>query len=174
MTALLVRDANGNTQSITLGVPNVNGAPVASGNPMPVSDATAGSTADAAWTGSGSGSLVALLKALWTQLNAPLLTHPGTITITMTVVSLSQTDTQIVAANASRRYLALVNINTGLATLNFGSAATAGQGWPLSAAGAAGDQGGALIFESSAITQQAIHGICASGVTTSVVVLEGV
>lgn len=104
---------------------------------------------------------------------AQIATNESPITITKTVVALSSTDSVIVAANPSRKYLALCNIGTGLASLNFGAAAVAAQGWPLAAAGAAGDQGGAILFETK-VTQQAVHGICAAAVTTNVLVLEGV
>jgi hypothetical protein len=132
-------------------VPEINGQPVSTGNPLPVSDPNT----------------VAAL-------NGVLTFKPNVITITQTVVALTAADAQIVAANPNRKYLAILNIGTGLATLGFGGVAVAGQGYPLSAASVAGDQGGGIIFESSGVSQQAIHGICAANVTTSVVVLEGV
>ena len=92
------------------------------------------------------------------------------ITYTQTVVALTATDGVVIAANAARKDLWLINIGTGLATLGFGAVAVAGQGYPLAAAGAVGDQGGGW----QGNTAQAIHGICASGVTTSLLVLEGV
>lgn len=95
------------------------------------------------------------------------------VTINQTVVSLTAaTDTTLVAANPLRKYLAIVNIGTGLVSLAWNTAAVAGQGWPLTAAGVAGDQGGALIFEASAMPFGAVHGISTAGST--VVVLEGV
>jgi hypothetical protein len=93
--------------------------------------------------------------------------------VKQSVVTLTAaTDTQLVAANPMRKYLALVNIGTGLASLAFDVAAVAGQGWPLSAASTAGDQGGAIFFEASAVTKQAVHAISTAG--TVIVVLEGV
>jgi hypothetical protein len=102
-----------------------------------------------------------------------MLLQPGPVTLTQSVVPVTATDTTLIAANTARKYLALANIGTGLVTLNFGAAATAGSGFPLAAAAVAGGQGGALIFEASAVTQQAIHAICAGGVTSSVAVVEG-
>ena len=99
--------------------------------------------------------------------------HPAGMSVVQTVVTLTATvDATIVAANSNRKYLAIININTGLATLAFDTAAVAGQGWPLSAAASAGDQGGAVVFEASAITQQAVHAISTAG--TTLVVLEGI
>lgn len=94
------------------------------------------------------------------------------VTINQTVVSLTAaTDTTLVAANPNRKYLAIVNIGTGLVSLAWNQAATAGQGWPLTAAASAGDQGGALIFEASSMPIGEVHGISTAGST--VVVLEG-
>jgi len=98
---------------------------------------------------------------------------PVGMAVRQTVVTLTAaTDTTVVAANPSRKYLAICNIGTGLASLAFDQAAVAGQGWPLSAAGSAGDQGGAIFFEASMLTRQAIHAISTAGST--VVVLEGI
>ena len=171
-----------------------NGAPVEAGNPLPVTmtggptvagqasalvqstaaAAALGTPADAVWSGSGAGSVVGALKAIWTALTVGIGIKPAAITITQTVVPLTQADNPIVAANPNRKYLAIINIGTGLASLGFGAVAVAGQGWPLSAASVAGDGGGGLERSGDGITLQAIHGICAIGVTTSVVVLEGV
>lgn len=48
--------------------PEIGGAVVSTSNPMPVADGNVGTQADTAWSGSGSGSVVAVLKALWTAL----------------------------------------------------------------------------------------------------------
>ena len=99
--------------------------------------------------------------------------HPTGMSIVQTVVTLTATvDAVLVAANPNRKYLALCNVNTGLVTLAFDKAAVAGSGWPLGEAGSAGDQGGAIVFESSGVTTQAVHGISTAGST--VVVLEGI
>ena len=100
-------------------------------------------------------------------------TLPRGMSVKQTVVTLTAaTDTTLAAANPLRKYLAVCNINTGLVSLAFDKAAVAGQGWPLSGASSAGDQGGAMIWESSAVTTQALHGISTAGST--VVVLEGI
>ena len=91
-------DANGNTavgHVVLAGTPLV---PVAPGNPLPVADSAAeaalatlgtntaatmtaaGTPSDAAWAGSGAGTLVALLKALYGEL-------AGTLTSTITGVT---------------------------------------------------------------------------------------
>jgi len=100
---------------------------------------------------------------------------PHGMSVVQTVVTLTAaTNTTLVAANPLRKYLAVCNIGTGLVSLAFGTAsvAVAGSGWPLAAAGSAGDQGGALIFESSVLPMQAVKGISTAGST--VVVLEGI
>jgi hypothetical protein len=99
---------------------------------------------------------------------------PVPVTITQTIVALTAADVAIIGANPARKYLLLENIGTGLASLNFGAVAVFGQGKPLSAALVAGDSGGSLERSGDAISQQAIHGICAAGVTTNICVLEGV
>lgn len=97
----------------------------------------------------------------------------NSVVLKQTVVTLTATvDNTIVAANPLRKYLAIINIGTGLATLAFDAAATAGSGWPLSEAASAGEQGGAIIFEASAMPLNAIHAISTAG--TTLVVIEGV
>jgi hypothetical protein len=97
----------------------------------------------------------------------------NSVVLKQSVVTLTATvDNTIVAANPLRKYLAIVNIGTGLVTLAFDQAAVAGSGWPLAAAGGAGQQGGAIVFEASALPMNAIHAISTAG--SSVVVIEGV
>lgn len=99
--------------------------------------------------------------------------HPAGMSIAQTVVALSAAqDTTIVAANPNRKYLAICNIGTSLATLAFDKAAVAGSGWPLGAADISGGQGGAVFFEASGVPQQAVHAI--STVGTTLVVMEGI
>lgn len=100
------------------------------------------------------------------------MSFPVGMVITTTVVAVTNASTSVVPENPYRKYLALCNVGTGLASLNFDAPAVAGQGWPLTAAGTVGDQGGALIFESSFLTKQAVNAISAAG--TTIVVLEGV
>jgi hypothetical protein len=96
-------------------------------------------------------------------------------TITQSVVGLTAADVQIIGSNSARKSLLLVNIGTAVATLAFGAGpAVAGAGLPLSAASVAGDAGGSFMRSGNDVTLQAIHGICGSGNTTSICVLEGV
>ena len=99
--------------------------------------------------------------------------HPANkITITQTVVSVGTTDTVLVAANPSRKYLALCVIGTTGVSLAFNQVATLNSGWPLAPASALGTQGGQFVWESTGITTDAIHAI--SSAATTVVVMEGV
>lgn len=96
----------------------------------------------------------------------------NSVVLKQSVVTLTAAvDATIVAANPLRKYLAIGNIGTGLVTLAFNQAAVAGQGWPLGAAAGAGDQGGSITFEASAMPMGAVHAISTAGST--VVVLEG-
>ena len=99
---------------------------------------------------------------------------PSVITITTTYASVTQTSSVVLAANANRKYLAIVNVGLNRCTLGFGTAAVTGQGFPCSASATQGDQGGGLTMESSLITQQAIQAVCPGGLTTNLVILEGV
>lgn len=132
-----------------------------------------GTAADAAYAGSGAGTVVSVLKGLYALLAAALTIRPGALTITQTVVTLAAaTNTQLLAANASRRYLLIVNIGTGDAWLAFGStAAVAATGYPLPAAAAAGGQGGGYSCDASTVPSGAIQAISTAG--TTLVVLEG-
>lgn len=92
--------------------------------------------------------------------------------LTQTVVSLAaNASTQIVAANAVRRYLAIVNIGIGNCNLGFAGSATVDSGFPLDAASAAGRQGGGVVWDGAGVPSGAVHGLSFAG--TSVVVLEG-
>jgi len=92
--------------------------------------------------------------------------------MTQSVVTLAaDTSTLIIAANASRRYLAIVNIGVGHCNLGFAGSATVDSGFPLDAAAAVGRQGGGVVWEGAGVPSGAVHG--RSFVGTSVVVLEG-
>lgn len=96
----------------------------------------------------------------------------GGATVALTVVTLpAGTATQLVAANANRRYLALSNIGTGLGTVGFANTITAGNGWPLAAAASAGAAGGNFTFHPESVHTGAVWGVSAAG--TTVAVLEG-
>jgi hypothetical protein len=65
------------TASVLCSQPFVNGAPGGvSANPLFVTDSTvaaaAGTTADAAWSGTGSSTIIAALKAIWTALTSAI------------------------------------------------------------------------------------------------------
>jgi uncharacterized spore protein YtfJ len=95
-------------------------------------------------------------------------------TITQTIANVTDADSIIVPANAARKSLLLVNINTAGVALGFGAPAAIGAGYPLSEApGPGAGGGGGLSFSNDAITLGAIHGICATGLTSTVCVLEG-
>lgn len=96
----------------------------------------------------------------------------GAVSITQTVVTLTaNTDGVLIAANPSRRSLAVLNIDVGDATLQFNGAAVAGSGWCLPAASGAGGMGGGYDWGSVPPTN-AVHAISAAG--TRIVVWEGV
>jgi len=101
----------------------------------------------------------------------PRLSTSGTTT-TLAVVALpAGTPTRIAAASARRSSLAVANIGTGLASLGFASTVTAGNGWPLAAASASGDQGGAYEWPTAAIHTGEVWAVSAAG--TAVAVMEG-
>ncbi len=78
----------------------------------------------------------------------------------------------IVAANNARVSLTIQNTGTGSASINFGSAATAGSGLSLDPASAAGGQGGSRVWDGSdRIPSDAIHAISTAG--TTLVIIEG-
>lgn len=100
------------------------------------------------------------------------MSRPVGMQIRQTVVSVpANTDTLLVAANPMRKYLAIVNIGTGAGTWGFDQAAVVNSGYPLTAAAAAGAQGGGLVWEAGVVPLNAIHLISAAG--TTVAVLEG-
>ena len=135
--------------------------------------ATQGATTDAAWGGAGAGTLVAILKAIWTKLagslsitgsvgvnNKPV----GSAAIAASQASIGTAATQIVAARLGAAGTGRISVtleNTGAATVYFGaSGVTTTTGMPLPAGAAA-----------SIDTQAAIYGIAASG-TQTIGVLE--
>lgn len=85
-------------------------------------DVAEGSKADVAWT-SGSGSVIALLKAL-----------TGAIALTASApaaASVGLTSAQAVAANANRKGLTLTNLSAGNISFGIGAAAVLGSGVTL-------------------------------------------
>lgn len=160
----MVADADPSGNLIVQHVPRVAGAEVGAGNPMPSADAVAGAgigtPADAAWSGSGSSSLVGALKALWVALAGVLTfkpagsigaersanppTGPGAGTsfaFNGTTLNLLAT----IAANPARRGLEVNNTTGGLVVVVLDDGAnTAGTVslFPLAAGAGAFQQGG--------------------------------
>jgi hypothetical protein len=96
----------------------------------------------------------------------------GGVTNTLAVVTLAAgVATQVVAANANRRALAIANIGAGLASMGFANTVTAGAGWPLASAGTPGDQGGGYEWPAAAVHTGAVWAISAAG--TTLAVMEG-
>lgn len=96
------------------------------------------------------------------------------LTLAVTAVTVTSTDSIVLPASTLRRSLTIFNRGTGLADLNFGAVAVAGQGLPIAAALSAGAQGGGYAWDvGSGCPQQSIHAVCAASVTTTLVVVEG-
>jgi hypothetical protein len=77
------------------------------------------------------------------------------------------------AANASRRSLEVINVDTGVVTLGFGSLPTAGQGVILNAAATLGTRGDDYYNGiSDGVDQRALYAISPTG--SHIVVIEGV
>lgn len=113
-----------------------------------------------------------LIAALLTAAPSTFPGSSGRMKLTQTTVTLSaNTDAKLVDAHGDRIYLCLTNIGLGRANLGVDGTATADVGQPLGAAAVAGDQGGGMCFESSAVPTNEIHAI--SAVDTKIVVLEG-
>jgi hypothetical protein len=120
-------DANGN---LALGhVPLVGGLPVATGNALPVGGVSLGAPADA--EAAADGSIIGLLKRLRTLLARPLLTEA----LTATPIVAAATGAVVIAANANRKTLCLINPGAGDAFFGFASTVNAATGWPLYAGG---------------------------------------
>lgn len=99
------------------------------------------------------------------------MSRPLGMQITQTVVTLpAATDTQLVAKNPYRHYLAIVTTGINPANIAFDAAAVASTGWPLAAAPTVGGQGGSIEFDVS-VPLNSIHAYSTLG--TTVVVLEG-
>lgn len=142
------QDANGDLAvgHVTL----VGGAPVATGNPLPVSlpplDATnvaLGVPADA--EAAGNGSIIGLLKRLRTLLSGILsvqIAPSGAGTMTG-AVAVGTSTSQMLAARVGRRRLYFQNTGLGRVTIVYGAGpAVVGAGIVLDPASEAGGQGG--------------------------------
>lgn len=124
----------------------------------------------------GTNTITAVVLSDWSgsQITAMPVVQRNGLTLTQTTVTLTAaTDTTVVAANASRKYLALAVTNTGdVNGMTFdGTAAVAGTGWPLGGASVAGKRGDGFVWEGDGVPTNAIHAISTAG--TTIVVLEG-
>lgn len=94
------------------------------------------------------------------------------LSLKVTVVTLpAGQSTPVALPNASREYLALMNIDTGNANFAINAPAAVDAGWPLDAASAPGRQGGGYTFDTALVSDQAVNAISAAG--TRIAVLEG-
>jgi hypothetical protein len=94
------------------------------------------------------------------------------VTITQSLVAIAaNASAPLVAANPTRKYLAIMNIGLGAATIAFNQAATLNLGWAIAPAASAGAQGGFLIFEGAGVSLDQITAISAVGTTFAI--LEG-
>jgi hypothetical protein len=103
-----------------------------------------------------------------------LITAPrSSMTVTMTPINLAAaTSTPLIAANAARKYLSLINIGLGAASVQPGAGpAVVNVGIPFPAAPSVGGLGGNLTFDAGGISTDAWAGI--STVGTTIIVLEG-
>jgi hypothetical protein len=126
-----------------------------------------GTTADAPWTGTGNGSLIAILKAISTELAA----KPA-LTWTQTSVTLPAGSNEVlIGANSNRRALRWMNVGTNPMTVVPGAGpAIAGAGMNYTGAVEGGYQGGSDSFVGD-VSAQAFAAISTAG--TTVVVWEG-
>ena len=121
----------------------------------------------------GQAAIARALQTIMASLGGNLVVQNAQITLTTTYVTVTATDSIILANNPSRKYLAIVNRDVGDADLAFDTVAVAGHGIPVSSAASLGAQGGGYIFE-SVVPGGAVHAVTATGVITHLVVVEGV
>ena len=96
------------------------------------------------------------------------------LTFATTYVSVTSSGSMILAANPARKSLAIFDRGTGLADLQFGAMPTAGQALPIAAAASSGGAGGGYVWGAAdGVDRRALYAICASGVTTNLVIMEG-
>lgn len=96
---------------------------------------------------------------------------PTTVLVTQTVQTLTAaTDAALTGTGAGIRMLCVQNIGTGLVTLAFDGAATAGQGYALNAAGGAGQAGGSICWSGDTVPRSVVHAISTAGSVIAVLV----
>lgn len=98
-------------------------------------------------------------------------TTPLGVLMTETTITLSPGVSTLLIAGADttpRKHISLMNIDTGRANLNYGSAATYGQGDALGAASVSGDQGGGYSYDGITLPSNAIYAVSQTGTRISV------
>jgi hypothetical protein len=107
------------------------------------------------------------LAAVGLALALPTRAEPPTeVLVTQTVQTLTAaTDAALTGTGPGNRMVCVMNIGTGLVSLNFGAAAVAGQGWALNAAGGAGQAGGSICWYGDTVPRSVIHAISTAGST---------
>ena len=113
----------------------------------------------------------ALSLAIAATAHAAEIVAPSGVPIVQSVVAAPAGSDTILGSSASRRYLCLMNIGTGLVTLAFDQAAVAGSGWALEGATTSGHQGGSMCWDNAIVAASVVHAISAAGST--IAVLEG-
>lgn len=89
-------------------------------------------------------------------------------TVVSAVAVPAGTATRIVAASPGRVLLAIANTGTAPAAIGTSNAVTATTGWPLAAAAAAGDQGGAYEWSETAVHGGELWAFSTAGTTIAV------
>jgi hypothetical protein len=156
-------DSTGNLINATSNRLQVDGSGVT--QPVSVangSDVTQGAIADSAYAGSGSGTVIAVLKGLYALLAATLTFKKALGTTTASSGSLTTTSSTIIAANTSRKSLLVKNNSSVIIYLNFNATAA------NTDASLAIDPGDSYYDE---LSSSAITGRSASG-TASITVVE--
>lgn len=121
----------------------------------------------------------AALRSIYNKLDAGLSVtgstsaQPQGVAIGQTTITLNASTDALLVADANttpRKHISIMNISTGAVSLNFGSAATAGQGITLDPAASDGGQGGAYSFDGMTVPSNAIHAISTPGSRVAVIV----
>lgn len=114
---------------------------------------------------------LALAAASLALVTAARADPPTTVLVTQTVQTLTAaTDAALTGTGAGIRMLCVQNIGTGLVTLAFDGAATAGQGYALNAAAGAGQAGGSICWNGDTVPRSVVHAISTAGSVVAVLV----
>lgn len=95
-----------------------------------------------------------------------------TETLTATAIVAGAAAVPVIAANANRKTLDLINTGTGTIYFGITSAVNASTGWPMAPAGSANDQGGSYQWSLGHAPPGALYVFSTAGST--VIVKEGV